>query len=51
MKRFVESEDRARSTLFPERLSTEMALHVLAYNMKRVIQIPGLQQTMQLIRT
>ncbi len=30
--------------------STEMSLHVLAYNMKRVMQILGLQQTMQMIR-
>lgn len=33
------------------KVSTEMALHVLAYNMKRVMQILGPQRTMQLIRT
>ena len=32
------------------RVSTEMSLHILAYNMKRVMQILGLQQTMKMIR-
>lgn len=32
------------------RVSTEMALHVLAYNLKRVLKILGPQQTLQLIR-
>lgn len=31
-------------------VSTEMSLHVLAYNMKRVMQILGPQQTMQMMR-
>ena len=30
-----------------DRVSTEMSLHVLAYNMKRVIQIMGAKQLMQ----
>lgn len=33
------------------RVSTEMSLHVLAYNMKRVMQILGQQGTMQMLRT
>jgi len=31
-------------------VSTEMSLHVLAYNLKRVMQILGSQQTMQMMR-
>jgi transposase len=31
------------------RVSTEMSLHVLAYNMNRVMQILGPRQTMQMI--
>ena len=31
-------------------VSTEMSLHVLAYNLKRVMQILGPQQTMQMMR-
>ena len=30
-----------------ERVSTEMSLHVLAYNLKRVMQIMGSKQLMQ----
>ena len=33
-----------------ERVSTEMSLHVLAYNLKRVIQIMGSEQLMQAMR-
>lgn len=32
------------------RVSTEMSLHVLAYNMKRVMKILGQQQMMQMVR-
>lgn len=32
------------------RVSTEMSLHILAYNMKRVMKILGQQQMMQMIR-
>ncbi|WP_028006471.1 IS1182 family transposase [Solimonas flava] len=32
------------------KVSTEMSLHVLAYNIKRVMQILGMQKTMQIIR-
>ena len=31
-------------------VSTEMSLHVLAYNLKRVMQILGSQKTMQMMR-
>ncbi len=31
-------------------VSAEMSLHVLAYNLKRVMQILGSQQTMQMMR-
>jgi hypothetical protein len=34
----------------PGRFSTEMALHVLAYNMKRVISILGVGGLMEAIR-
>jgi len=30
-----------------EHVNTEMSLHVLAYNMKRVIAIPGIARTMK----
>lgn len=33
-----------------ENVSTEMSLHVLAYNLKRVMNIVGVQQTMEAIR-
>ena len=33
-----------------ERVSTEMSLHVLAYNMKRVLQIMGVAPLMEAIR-
>ena len=33
------------------RVSTEMSLHVLAYNMKRLLQIFGTQPLMQMMRT
>jgi len=49
MSGFIQGEDRSQATLFPERLddyvaedsavrvSTEMSLHVLAYNLKRMM--------------
>ena len=33
-----------------ERVSTEMSLHVLAYNMKRVIKVLGSETVMKAIR-
>jgi hypothetical protein len=33
-----------------EKVRTEMSLHVLAYNMKRLIQIFGVKQLMEAIR-
>ena len=33
------------------RVSTEMSLHVLAYNLKRTMQIVGIQPLMEAIRT
>ena len=33
-----------------EKVRTEMSLHVLAYNLKRVIQILGIARTMKAIR-
>ena len=32
------------------RVSTEMSLHVLAYNLKRVMQILGIARTMEAMR-
>ncbi len=65
MKRFVEGADRSQ-TLFPEckdrmgathflmktlpRVAAEMALHVLAYNLTRVMNIMGVQPLMAAIR-
>jgi len=77
MSRFVEGENRAHSTLFPEKLddyitddnpvrswmgsthfmtqtlprvSTEMSLHVLAYNLKRAMKLFGAQPLMEMMR-
>ena len=33
-----------------EHVSTEMSLHVLAYNLKRVLQILGIAKTMKAVR-
>jgi hypothetical protein len=33
-----------------EKVKTEVSLHVLAYNMKRMVQIPGVQPLMEAIR-
>jgi len=33
-----------------DRVSTEMSMHVLAYNLKRVIQIMGVREMVQAIR-
>ena len=38
-------------TLTLPRVSTEMSLHVLAYNMKRLLQIFGTRPLMQMMRT
>ncbi len=48
MKRFVEGVDRGQSTLFPDRLEdwigddNPVRLHVLAYNLNRVMNIMGI---------
>jgi hypothetical protein len=57
MKRFVQAEDRTQGVLLPEhltktidRVSTEMSLHVLAYNLKRVMKIVGVGALMEAIQ-
>ena len=47
MSRFVEGEDRKQPALLP----SWMGLHVLAYNMKRVMQILGTGPLMAAMRT
>jgi hypothetical protein len=62
MKRFVQGESRTPGTLKAwmgatnfltntlERVSTEMSLHVLACNLKRVMTIPGTGALMRAMR-
>jgi hypothetical protein len=46
MRRFVEGMDRGQGTLF----AAEMALHVLAYNLTRVMNIIGVRPLLGAMR-
>jgi len=58
MHRFIDGEDRMQQALLPhfltrtlDKVRTEMSLHVLAYNLKRIIKIFGVGPLMAAIRT